>query len=283
MATHNQVRVIGYLLKDPQIINEGEDGGEKVIFLIRTTHSDIEGYPCMKFQDIMVYYDGRHLMPKLKSLKCLDLVDIKGVFNILSLTKTSRCPGCGAVNIKENGTATFIYPIALHKLNGLQVDFERDEEIPERILQEHYEEVSNQALIIGTVVSDPEALKISGVPCCRYRLGVDRKYYIKTQSDLTADYPWVYSFLQQAERDFRHLKKGSVILVDAFIQNRRVEGYMTCAQCGAQYRFPDAATEFIPFSVEYLSDFITDEELALGEALEKQQELQAAYASVFES
>ena len=60
MATHNQVRVIGYLLKDPQIMNEGEEGGEKVIFLIRTTHRDIEGYPCMKFQDIMVYYDGKN-------------------------------------------------------------------------------------------------------------------------------------------------------------------------------------------------------------------------------
>ena len=128
-----------------------------------------------------------------------------------------------------------------------------------------------------TVVSEPEALQVSGAPCCRYRLGVDRKYYIKTQSDLTADYPWVYSFQQQAERDFRHLKQGSVILVDAFIQNRRVEGYMTCSQCGAQYRFPDAATEFIPFSIEYLSDYITDEELALGDALEKQKEIADAY------
>ena len=31
-----------------------------------------------------------------------------------------------------------------------------DKELPERILEKHFKEVSNQALIVGTVVSDPE-------------------------------------------------------------------------------------------------------------------------------
>lgn len=274
MATHNQIRVIGYLLKDPQIFNASEEGAEKIIFLIRTTHRDIEGYPCAKFQDIMIYYDGWELMDKVKGLKQFDLVDIKGVFNILTLGKTSVCPGCGHQNIKQNGTVTFVYPLAIHKLNGLQKEFEKDEEIPERILQIHYEEVSNQALIIGTVVNDPEVIETDNMLICRYRLGVDRKYFIKTQSDLTADYPWIYTYGQQAERDAKHLKKGALVLVDAIIQNRKVEGYMTCENCGIQYRFPDAATEFIPFSVEYLNGYTTDEEIAIQNAINKRKATQ---------
>ena len=31
MATHNQVREIGYLLSDPKVLNEGKIGEEKII------------------------------------------------------------------------------------------------------------------------------------------------------------------------------------------------------------------------------------------------------------
>ena len=41
------------------------------------------------FKIFMVYYDGTELMPKMMNLTQFDLIDIKGVFNILSLNKLS--------------------------------------------------------------------------------------------------------------------------------------------------------------------------------------------------
>ncbi len=265
MATHNQVRVVGFLKSNPQVINSGVEGERKVVFLIRTMHRDLDGFCGTAFQDLMVYYDGIELMDKMIELSQYDLIDIKGVFNILSLNKVSICDMCGTKNIKYNGTSSFIYPISLTKLNGMRTAYEHDEELPERILEKHFKEVSNQVLIVGTVVSEPELISNGKVPCCRYRLGVDRKYYIKTQGELTADYPWIYSYAQQAERDYVHLKKGTLILVDGFIQTRKVKNHIMCEHCGKSYTFDDATTEFVPYAIEYLADYITDEEIALNE------------------
>lgn len=269
MATHNQVREVGYLLKDPKIMNEGIEGSEKILFQIRTARRDTEGYLGKRFEDVIIYYDGTELMDKLKKLKAYDLIDVKGVFNVLTVNKKSLCPHCGAQNIKYRGSSTFIYPIFVTKLNSLMVSFDQNAELPEQILEERFKEVSNQALIIGTVVSDPELIGTAKIPCCRYRLGVDRKYYIKTQDELTADYPWVYSYGQQAEWDIRHLIKNSVVLVDGFIHNRQVNANMTCETCGGEYTYPDVTTEFIPYSLEYLSGHKTDEDIALEEELNK--------------
>ena len=118
-------------------------------------------------------------------------------------------------------------------------------------------------------------------PCCRYRLGVDRKYYIKTQSEITADYPWVYSYGQQAEYDYSHLKmpqdgeQGSLVLVDGFVQYRDVEAKMVCDACGEPYTYHDIVTEFIPYSIEYLNNYITDEEIAKKREIENRLNLAA--------
>lgn len=69
MATHNQVCTVGFLKKDPKILNEGVEGAEKVLFMIRTLHRDLDGFHGMKFQDLMVYYDGTDLMSVLRSCR----------------------------------------------------------------------------------------------------------------------------------------------------------------------------------------------------------------------
>lgn len=61
MATHNQVRMVGFLLAHPKIINEGQEGAEKAIFRIRTTHRDVDIYNGQQYQDVMIYYDGIEL------------------------------------------------------------------------------------------------------------------------------------------------------------------------------------------------------------------------------
>lgn len=154
MAAHNQVRVLGYLLSDPAIY-EDETGDAKIYLAIRACNRAVDGYPDSSFQDLLIFYDGASedhnrdkLMTRLKSLVAYDLVDIKGVINVLSVNKPSICPSCGEKNVKVFGVSCFIYPITVIKLDGLQASADYDEKIPERILQEHYakqQEFKNRA------------------------------------------------------------------------------------------------------------------------------------------
>lgn len=268
MATHNQVRVVGFLLDDPKVVGNPERG-EQCFFQIRTVHRDnVDNYNGPQYQDVIVWYDGNaatsvdNLMDTMKKLVKFDVVDIKGVFNIMSITKKSTCPDCGHVMRRPNSTQSVVYPISLIKLNSMWTYFEHSEDLPERVLSAHYKEVSNQILIIGTVVSKPELITVGKTPCCRYRLGVDRKYYIKSQSELHSDYPWVYSYGQQAEWDSIHLREKALILVDGFIQRRNIKMKLTCEECGKDYPHNDIMTEFVPYSIEYLAGHLTDEDIA---------------------
>lgn len=266
MATHNQTRHVGYLLHDPQIINAGEEGEEKALFTIRVLNRDLDGYKDSPFQDILVFYDGNDaLMGKMKKLEAFDMVDIKGVYNVLSLSKTSTCPVCGSENVKENGTACFIYPIYLLKINSLKSSNEHDESLPEEVLQRHYKEVSNQAFIMGNVDSDPESLGTEKKPACRYRLRIDRKYYIQSQNDIHVDYPYIYSYGKQAINDLKYLKRGALIEADCFLRARTVKSDIVCKHCGEKYQYDDIASELIPYSVEYLRDYYTAEEVEENE------------------
>lgn len=272
MATHNQVRIIGYLMQNPKVINEGVFGSEKILMKIRTARRPIEGYNGENYSDVLVYYAGTELMPKLKDYKEFDIVDIKGVFNVLPTHKKSVCPICGTVNYKTNSVSTFIYPISATRLGSYKSYFEEKQESPDKFLWSNYKENSNQCLIIGTVVTEPELISNKHVHLCRYGLGVNRKYYIKEQTEQYADYPWVYSYGEQADRDKRYLTKKSLILMDGYIHNENIVSRGHCEACDSDYTFKDVGTQFTPYSIEYLSGFKTEEEILKEEELSKLKE-----------
>lgn len=290
MAAHNQMRIVGYIKDEPTVM--GEDGMKTVMLNVRTTHRWTEDcFEHRVFEDVMVYFNDnndRKLMSRMLEFKKMDLVDIKGVFSVLVLNKPSVCEHCGCRNIKYNGCITVLWPISAIKRGNLEADYLRwkdqcrayktlteeerveglmkdpkvDEPIPEKVLTMHFQEISNQVIVIGTLVSEPERLGTEKRPGCRYMLGIDRKYYIRTQSDVTADYPYVYSYGNQALMDLRHLHKGSLVLADAFLRTREVQNNMVCGECGGTYQFQDVAMELIPYSVEYLNNYWTDEDIA---------------------
>ena len=43
--------------------------------------------------------------------------------------------------------------------------------------------------------------------------------------------------------------------------------------CGADYTYPDVVTELIPYSVEYLNNYKTNEEIALEYEKEKREKI----------
>lgn len=272
MATHNQVRIVGFLLNDPIITNENDMGEEQVLISIRACNRELDGYYFTPFQDVFIYYDDNDntdLLKRLKSLNAYDMVDIKGVFNVLSVNKWSDCPECGEENVKLNGTSCFVYPISCLKLNNLQTMYQENESVPEKLLLDYYQEVSNHIILIGNVMSEPEMTGTPSSPCCRYQLGIERKYFIKTQEDMKYDYPYVYSYGKQAKNDIRYLKPGALVFLEGFIRNRKVQSDMVCENCGTKYQYPSVASELIPYSIEYLRGYYTDEEL---EEMEEKKE-----------
>ena len=54
-----------------------------------------------------------------------------------------------------------------------------------------------------------------------------------------------------------------------------------CSQCGVEYLYDDAATEMIPYAVEYLAGHLTDEEIALTAGYKAGKELREAEAAIF--
>lgn len=275
MATHNQTRLIGYILNDPKILNEGHEGMEKVIFQVRTTRRKIEGYFEDQYADVIVLYDGTEMINKLKSFKKFDIIDIKGVVNILPVTKTPVCTMCGQKNTKYS-VSTFIYPISATRMGSYEAYFNEVGDTPDALLYKNYRENSNQVLLIGTVVTDPELVyRGKNEPaCCRYGLGVNRKYYIKTQDDKKADYPWVYSYGEQAELDATKLvKHKSEILLDGFLHNKKIMSKMTCEHCNCEFKFPNIVTQITPYAVEYLSGYKTDEDIVREEENRRRERL----------
>ena len=49
MATHNQVRVKGYILNEVKIIGNPETGTEKAFINLRTTHRHVDNFKGEKF------------------------------------------------------------------------------------------------------------------------------------------------------------------------------------------------------------------------------------------
>lgn len=251
MATHNGIRLVGFLINDPCAANESEEN-EKIYFTIRVVNREVGGYHFEHFQDIIIFYDGLEFRNQIRTLKAYDLVDISGAVNVLTTDKRSVCPRCGESNTRLQGTYCFVYPTFIRKIDHLTTTLNYNEKLPEQMLEKYYKEVSNRCTILGTVVTEPEIAGISKVPNCRYRIAVDRKYYIITQDDLTVDYPYIYSFGKQAKNDMMYLRVGSLVMVDGFMRNRRVKSDMICENCGEKYTYDNIVTEIIPFGVEYL-------------------------------
>lgn len=262
MATHNYVRLVGFLRNNPEV-NPHSDDHEQYYFSMRVVNREVDGYPFEHFQDILVFYDGEDLKNQIKSLKAYDLIDLSGVINVLSSDKWSQCPKCGEWNVRAQGTYCFVYPIFIRKIDNLETTIAYSEKLPERILENHYKEVSNRCTVMGVVVTMPEIAGSTKVPNCRYRMAVDRKYYIPTQDDLILDYPYVYSFGKQAKNDMMFVCPGALVMVDGFMRYREVQSDITCAACGEEYKYQNVATEIVPFNggVEYLRNY-NDKEVA---------------------
>lgn len=121
-------------------------------------------------------------------------------------------------------------------------------------------EISNRIYIMGNLCADPVYNpKSNGGRVCTYQLGINRKVYIREDDpNVRADYPFVKSLGDQADKDRDALRKGSLIFIDGSIQARDdFTMKKVCTTCNTECEVKGAAMEIVPYSVEYLHNCIT--------------------------
>ena len=79
----------------------------------------------------------------------------------------------------------------------------------------------NKVILMGRLCADPDFRQTpSGVPVCRIRVAVDRRFANKQTGEREADFISVTCWRQQAEFVSRYFRKGSSICVVGQIQTR---------------------------------------------------------------
>ena len=169
---------------------------------------------------------------------------------------------------------SFVNPIYL---NVIKTKNSREEAM--NLVRKNFE-VSNIATIIGTLCREPELHKSEdGEITTQYQLAIDRKYRIKEDHPLIrTDYPWVKSYGSNAEMDHICLETGSCVFIDGLLRSRQFQRRTICdnEECKEEYSWTDRSLEIIPYSTEYLKNFMTPEE----REAEKKKELRRAVSEL---
>ena len=124
-------------------------------------------------------------------------------------------------------------------------------------------EISNQVWTIGTLIKDPRFFKTKdNIPITQYLIALNRKFRNPNDSEeIVTDWPIVKSYGEMALEDKVRLHQGSEIYIDGFLQARTVRRKIKCKCCGQLYEFKDHAMEIVPYAIEYLTGFVSNQEI----------------------
>ncbi len=213
---------------------------------------------------------NEELINKMITWKKNDIVNITGAVATKTKNKRSVCPHCGAENFNE-GLQVYIEPIFVEKETSM-----KDDSSSVQYLQE-IREISNRARVAGNLCRDPKKVTIKNGPTVtQYPLAADRKYKIREDSPaITTDFPWVKSYGQNAINDRNRLHLGSEVMIDGLVQTRSVNQKTTCCECGKIYTWKDKVIELVPYTVEYVTNYYTEEEAAEREVQRKNDRMKA--------
>lgn len=254
MARHNYISLLGSVLVAPKI-KEDIEKKEKGLLILKVLKGDRNCFNEELTETIatpIVVTSDPLLIGKIKLLSENDIVLIKGNIVTKKEKKVVVCEHCGTRQGAE-GLLTYINPISIVPVK--RIDTKED---AQRYLSE-YNEVSNEATLIGHLCSDPEKIASIKQTCAvQYKIGINRKYKINTdevsETNLKADFPYVKSYGKNALDDLESLKKGSTVLIDGYLQSRKFKRKKECEnpECGKNFDWVDSVLEIVTYQVEYL-------------------------------
>lgn len=266
MPRLNHIAQYGFLEHKPYITID-QSSGEPVsaicyIHVVRGYRDDHSGKLFMQHDFPLVIALEKKIINEMATWNEFDVVNIKGMITSKFMDKPSFCPNCH----DESGSPTknivrgilmYITPIFAQRERSCA----NKKEALERIINAR--EISNTALIDGYLIKDPTYFKTkAGTIVTQYQIALDRKFRIRTdEPNIRTDWPWVKSYGTQAIEDKMRLHTGSQVYIDGVIQARTVHRKTKCKCCGEIYPWEDRTLELVPYDVEYVTNYLTDEEL----------------------
>lgn len=256
MASFNYVRLIGFIT-EPAKISDFETHMEVKLFLHtrRRYVNKILGpleevieirYTVNKLKkDKSVYENLRDMQP------LVDIYEVTGVYVANAGYLEYDCNECGEHIQEEVKNMPFVFPKSAYCIKRLEQETEHKE--VSEYLKEHYEETSNRVFIMGHVCGDiPSISSNTDLARVRYCLGISRHVYINLQKNIKSDFPYVYSYGEQAKTDAKYIKKGSLVLVDGFIRTTVSSKDSTCPLCGKLQKVETKRIDIVTYNTEYL-------------------------------
>lgn len=263
MARVNDIRLYGMVVQPPTIYKD------------KTTDEYVKGFCTLvviggyrstgtkpeKFNYPRILTRDPAQVAEMAKWKENDIIELKGSLTTKNMTKTKVCESCGE-KIKQAGTVVYVHPI-FAEIRTTNLTREKAIEI----LKQNAE-ISNSAMLMGVLCREPEAYINSRNKnrLTTYQLAVKRKFRIREDpAETDIDFPWVKAYGEQGQKDIKSLKKGSVILVDGKLQVREREVIAKCPHCGAENKWKDYSMEVVPYAVEYMRNFKSQEEIEQNE------------------
>lgn len=259
MARSNEILLNGMVMQQPQIMLDSQGHymrGSVPIQVIRGNRDIGNNQLANVRYDAPIIMSGNpSIIEDMVNLKPFDMVEIKGVYTTRDIKRTKMC-SCGN-KISKPGTLSFISPIYIEvRETGLT------EAQAKQILDKRCE-VSNSVTVIGNVTSEPEYTNDGKLKMLQYTIAVARQYFLKDDSTLSkVDYPHIKAYGKNAEKDHERIKTKTQVMIKGMLQTRQYTQKFVCEECGQELEGTAVAMEIIPYSTEYLKDFITNEEIA---------------------
>lgn len=266
LAKQNSVYLYGRVHKTPMISKneETEEYNYGMVYLdvVRGLRYVGDHLKKVKHDYPLIMSREPEILDEISTWQENDIVLVKGVITTKSANKGSYCPHC----TDESGNATknvavgnllYVTPIYVRKEKSYQSVNEAVEDVVKN------REISNQIICYGTLVADPRLFRTkSHVNVAQYPLALNRKFTIRTDDpNIKTDWPIVKSYGDQAILDKMHLAFKSEVLIDGFLQARKITRHATCSCCGQMYDWKDNCMEIVPYAVEYMKGEKSDDDV----------------------
>lgn len=286
MARINLAFIQGYVEEDPIIIKDDNQNIKRVMLNLQLSRGFREvgdGRTENRYDVIQLATEEEFNTKIMADLKRGDIIRVKGVYTTTLGEKVYTCKNCGR-KTRKISMITFVTPIKIDIVSRNNSPNDAFKYITQN------KEISNQLYFFGTLMTDPIKIKLGDKKfVCQYQVANGRKYIIKSDDPNNRfDYPWVKTYGDNAKEDKKRLYKGSEVFLDGFLQTRYFDRKFVCGQaidengkplfdeasgkpliekdkmgnyigCGTENISHDYTTEIVPYEVEYLSNYKTDE------------------------
>lgn len=249
MAKENYIYLIGQVKKPVSIKYDTGNNPIKAQFVLTTIKRSIydnAGRYTPKYNYLYIETQNLEIINVCSKIKQFDFIEIKGIVASKNVVRAKVCPQCGQATLQK-GVLDYIEPIYV----GIRAHASSGTDGVEYL--KACAEASNILKIIGVVCQEPKFYTYdNGIEYAHYNVAVNRKLFVEGQPEVSADFPWIKTYGEQAVKDKGAIKKGALIYVDGYLKSEKSKQLTICDACGFQYDFEHMVTVVRPFSVEYL-------------------------------